>query len=105
MIAQVDIYIGIGMNWYYDASITNFLHGSVGPLHICIQIVLHWFGFIINFYIMFPNHKPLLNYNIINYLEYSVNIVTLLQLGVLIVFEYSGSKEDTVLSFDVNDIG
>ena len=57
MSLQVHPYITIGMKRSSDASITNLLCGSVGSLHIFYPKLWHWFGFISDFSILFPNHK------------------------------------------------
>ena len=82
MIQQVHISIATGMKRYSDTSIPNFLCLSVDSLHICIPKFLHWFGFISDFSILFPNHKPLPKPSINTSPEFSVNSVTSVQIGI-----------------------
>ena len=83
MSPQVDPYIFIGINRSHDASIPNFLCGSVGSLHICILIFCHWFGFISYSFILFPDHKPCPNSSIITSPELCVNTLTPVHIGIL----------------------
>ena len=69
------------------------------------QNVRHWFGFIKNFSILFPNHNPFPNFSITHSLESSVNEVTTVQICTLICSTYSRRNGDTVHSSKVNDIG
>ena len=61
---QVDPPIDIGMKRFSNSSIPNFLCGSFGPFHIYIPYFWHRFGFISDFPILFPNHKPFPNSSI-----------------------------------------
>ena len=105
MSPQFDPSIGNGMKRYYEASITNFLCGSVGSSHICIPNFWHWFGFISDFFILFTNHKSCPKSSIISSPESSANTVTLAQIGILSCSVYSGMNGDTVHSSKVNDTG
>ena len=104
-IPQVYTYIFIGMNSSSDASIPSFLRGLFGSSYIWIPNFRHWFGFISDFSIPFPNHNPCPNSSITTSNESSVKEVTHVHLGIFICFAYSGSNGDTVHSSEVNEIG
>ena len=105
MIPQVDTSIAVGMKRSSNASITNFLCRSVDSSHICIPKCWHWFGFIIDFYIIFLNHKPFPKSSIDNSPESSVNEVTPVSIGVFTCFVYSRRNGGTVHYSEANDIG
>ena len=100
---QVDSYMSIGMKRFFEASITNFLCGSVGSLHIFIPIFWHWSRFISEFPILFPNYKSFPKYSNNTSLEYSVNIVTPVNIIMLICYLCSGSNGDILHSSEVNE--
>ena len=102
---QVDNFITVGMKRSSDASTPNLLCGSVGSSHIFISNFWNWFGFISDFSIMFPNHKPCLNSSIATSPESSVNKVTPVQIGIFTCSIYYGRNGYTVHSSEVNDIG
>ena len=102
---QVDPSIVIGMNRYYDNSIPSFLCGLVGSLHILILNFRHWFGFISDFSILFPNHNPFPSSSITTSTESSVKSVTPVHIDTFICSVYSGRNGDTVHFYEVNDIG
>ena len=105
MSSQFDPHIYIEINRSFYASITRFLFVSVGSSHLLISSFWHWFGFISDSSIIFPNYKSCPNYNITTYPESSVNIVTPAPIGTLIFYVYSGRNVETVHSSEVNDIG
>ena len=105
MIPQFDLSDAIWMNRYSDASIPNFLCGSVGSSHIFISNFLRWFGFISDFSILFTNHKPYPNSSIITSPESSVNALTPVHIVIFTCSVYSESNGDIVHSFKVNYIG
>ena len=105
MIPQFDPYVEICMKRSSYESISNFLCGSVGSSHICIPNFQHWFGFIGNFSILFPNHKPFPNPIISTSLESSSNALIPVQICIFTCFVYYGRNGDTVHSSKVNDIG
>ena len=86
-------------------SITSFLCGSVGSSHIWIPNFRHWFGFISDFSIIFPNHKPFPKSSITTSPESSVKKATPVYIGKFICSAYYGRNGDTLHSSDVNDIG
>ena len=88
-----------------DVSIPSFLCGLVGSSHILIPNFWHWFGFISDFHILFPNHKPCTNSSITIYPESSVNVVTPVHIGTFTCSVYSGRNGYKVHSSKVNDIG
>ena len=63
-IPKSDPSIFIGMNRSSDASNTSFLRGLVGSLYIWTPNFRNWLGFISDFSILFPNHKPCPNSSI-----------------------------------------
>ena len=99
---QVDPSIVIGMNRSSDDSIPIFLCGSVGLSHIWFPNFRHWFGFISDFSILFPNHKPCPNSSINTSPESGVKAVTPVHIGTFICSAYSGRNGDTVHSSKVN---
>ena len=56
MSPQINPSVAIWMNRSSDASFPNFLCESVRLLHICIPNFWHWFPFIGDLPILFPNH-------------------------------------------------
>ena len=104
MIPQFYYLITIRINRSSDTSTPNFMGGSVGSIHICIPKFWHWFEFISDFSILFPNHKPCPNSSISTSAESSVNGLTTVQIVVLTCSLYSGSNGDTFPSSEVNDI-
>ena len=105
IIPQVYHSVSIGKKRSSDASITNFLCGSVGYLHLCIPNFRHWIGFISDFPILFPNHKPLPNFSVTTSTESSVNTLTPIHIGIFSSSVYYGKNEDTVHSSKCNYIG
>ena len=65
----------------------------------------HWFGFISDFSILFPNHKPCPKSSITTYPESSVKAVTPVNLGTFICSTYYGRHWYKLHSSKVNDIG
>ena len=102
---QVDPSIVIGMKRSYEASISNFLFGSVGSSHSFIPNFWHWFGFISDFSILLPNYKPCPNYSITTSPEWSTNAVTPVHIGIFTCSVYYGRNGYTEHSSEVNDIG
>ena len=105
LIPQVNPYINIGTDRYYDTSITRFLCGLVGSSHIWIPNFQHWFGFISDFSVLFPNHKPCTKSSITTPTESSVKKVTPVHISTLICYAYSKRNGDKVKPSKVNDIG
>ena len=105
MIPWVDTSIAIGMKRSSEASIPNFLCGSVGSLHIYIPNFRRLFGFISDFYILFTNNKPFRNSSITKSPESSSNAATLVQIVIFTCSVCYGNNGDTIYSSEVNNIG
>ena len=101
---QVCPSIAIGIKRSSDASMPKFLCESVDSSHICIPNSWHWYGFFIDFSILFPNHKPYPNYIITTSPISRVNILTPVYIGIFTCSKYSGNNGDTVQSSEVNYI-
>ena len=78
--------------------------GLVRSSYIWMPNFQHWFWFISDFFILFPNHKPCTNSSITTYPESSVKAVTPVHIFTFICSAYSGRNGDTVHSSKVNDI-
>ena len=80
---------------------TQFPTSFVGQ---CIPNFWHWFGFITDFCIIFPNHKPCINSRITTSSELIFNAVIPVQIGKFTCSIYSGRNGSKVHSSEVNDI-
>ena len=105
MIPQDDPYIAIGVKRSSDASILNFLFGSVESSYIFIPNFRHCFGFISYFSILFPNYKPCPNSSINTSSESSSNVVTSVHIFIFNFSIYYGRNGEIVHSSEINYIG